>query len=435
MSELAFFDMPEVTELQLEKQKLAKENWEKLNTPKKTYANESALASQTDQCFDFEKMKTEMLDNLNWLKSLSVEEYTFRKKWEEMKEMKDKLTESGVIKARIWSPKDLNDESLTIKEIEELNPVMKVIVTPDEIEMWSTLRVCCHSAEHQQPPGRYIKFILVDDNTGKILGFSAIASDLPSISCRDEYIGWSKEDREKNKEEDGPILHSAVATTIASTQPLGYNFLGGKLVAIMMTSPVVRDAWTNKYNDVLVGMTTTSLYGPESMYNGIKKWWRGVGVSMGKMPIQPSFDIYKVWHDWLKQNNTDEYLKKMTQKEGVAGPVTSAKARVLSMISKTLRIKNSDYCHGFQRGVYYSTFYENAREFLCGKIPEDKLVMKLLVAEGNKAIIDWWKPKAIKRYQKLKLENRLNPDKLFYNVIGDMKYEDAKSKYFGAVGR
>lgn len=434
MSEMSFFDIPEVTESQLEKQRIAQENWEKMNSSKKTYANQSVLASQTDQSFDFEKMKKEMLDNLNWLKSLSVEEYTFRKKWEEMKEMKDKLAEASVVKARIWSPQDLNDESLTIQEIEWLNPVMKVIVSPDEIKLWSILRVCCHSAEHQQPPGRYIKFILLDDNTGKILGFSSIASDLPAISCRDEYIGWSKEDREKNKEEDGPILHSAVGSTIAGTQPLGFNFLGGKLVAAMMTSPVVRDAWTNKYGDVLVGMTTTSLYGQDSMYNSIK-WWKSVGKSQGKMPIQPSFDIYKVWHDWLKQNNSTEYLQKMTQKEGVAGPVTSAKARVLAMISRTLNIRNSDYNHGFERGVYYSTFYENTREFLCGKISEDKLVMKPLVVNGNKAIIDWWKSKAIKRYKSLKLENRLEPDKLFYTSICDMKYEDAKSKYFGAVGR
>ena len=61
--------------------------------------------------------------------------------------------------------------------------------------------------------------------------------------------------------------------------------------------------------------------------------------------------------------------------------------------------------------------------------------MKPLFKDDTKAILDWWRPKAIERYKKLKAEGRLNPHKLFYFEMTDMEYADAKSKYFDAVGR
>jgi hypothetical protein len=109
--------------------------------------------------------------------------------------------------------------------------------------------------------------------------------------------------------------------------------------------------------------------------------------------------------------------------------------RVLNMIYDVVGIKASDYNHGFERGIYYSSFYENTREFLCGKIEEKDLKMKSLIEGDLESILTWWKLKAIDRYKKLKIDGRLNPEKLFYNGIYGMPYEKAKLKYFKDVGR
>ena len=66
----------------------------------------------------------------------------------------------------------------------------------------------------------------------------------------------------------------------------------------------------------------------------------------------------------------------ISQKDGVSGPVTGAKQRVIDMIFRHLKIKASDYVHGYERGVYYSTFYENSLDFFQNKITVDKLVEK-----------------------------------------------------------
>ena len=398
--------------------------------------NDSVKVLTGKDVFDVEENRRLVIENLDWLSSLSVEEFTFRKKWEEMQLLTPFIKEfGGQAKAKIWTPKDLNDEELTIKEIQNLQPAVRVVNTEYLERLWTTLRYYCSSAEYNQAPGRFIKFLMVDAATEQVIGICSIASDVISISDRDKYIGWTKE----NKMKDKLLKHTAIGTTIVPTQPFGTNFLGGKLTAALVTSGVVRNEWENPSTGEsnpgkLVGMTTTSLYGAFSMYNSLK-WWKPVGMTKGKIAIKPEEKAYENWHAWLKQHMKEEYDKAMTQKEGISGPVTGAKNRVLAMIFKACNIKQSDYMHGFERGAYYSTFYENSREFLCGKITADKLVMKPLFKEDTNAIVDWWKPKAIKRYKKLKADNRLNPNKLFYNVMTGQKYEESKALFFDAVGR
>jgi hypothetical protein len=387
-----------------------------------------------EEMFDFEAEKKAVIANLDWLKSCSVEEFTFYKKHQEIITQRDKIANAGRTKARIWRPNDLNDEEGTIKEIEALKP--KVICTlltknvESDNEDWLNLRIFSHSAEHIQAPCRFLKFLVVDEVTNQILGFFSVASDVISIKDRDDYIGWTHDNRIK----DHLLNYSCIATTIASTQPLGYNFLGGKFIASLVPTSVMRNAWKTVYADLIVGVTTTSLYGIPSMYTRLPAWHE-CGESAGKIAIKPDEKYYELWHDWIKKHRKEEYDRRMTQKEGVSGPVTSAKMRVLHMIFNELGIKQSSYNHGHRRGVYYASVYENTKDFLCKKIEEKDLKMKSSMVGDVQFAVDWWKPKAIARYKKMKQENRLKPEILYYNRMVDMTYDQAKQAYFIDVGR
>jgi len=376
--------------------------------------------------------KQKFIDNMNSLKVMSVEEATFYKKWEEVKEYRKFASRSDDVRCKIWKPKDIYNEESTLKELEQLNPTMVHVETEQQELDWLMLRVFCHTMEFSQTPGRFLKFLITDgnDERPRYLGAVSVSSDVITITDRDNYLGWTP----KNKLEDGKLVHSAIGSCIMSTQPFGYNFLGGKLVACLVTSSVVRDVWKKLYNQTLVGMTTTSLYGSYSMYNSIK-WWHKCGTSAGKIPIKPDDSVYETWHDWIKVNKSEEYNKKMTQKDDVSGPVTGAKQRVISMIFQHLNIKTQDYVHGYERGVYYSCFYENTKQFLKGEIPENELVMKKLFADDTTAIMNWWKAKAKDRYLKLKSENNLKSNVLYYSPIIDMSYQTAKENFFQEVGR
>lgn len=384
------------------------------------------------EAFDFEGNKKKLIDNLNFLKGMSVEEQTFYKKWQEVQGYRNVASKLNALKARIWQPTDINNQSLTTKEIEQCQPELIYVETPQQNEDWTLLRVFVSTFEFSQTPGRFLKFLIVDKNKPECpyIGVLAVSSDVITITDRDNYIGWNKE----NKIKDKKLAHSAIGSSIISTQPFGYNFLGGKLAAAMVVSDGVRDLWKKLYNQTLVGMTTTSLYGSYSMYNSLK-WWHKCGTSAGKIAIKPDDQIYTTWHEWVKENCGDRYERAMTQREGVSGPVTGAKSRVISMIFSKCGIKQSHYIHGYERGVYYSCFYENTKEYLQNKINDDQLKMKELFRRDMDAIMEWWKPKAIDRYVKLKNEGNLKPSVHYYNNMIGMTYDEAKTVYFNEVGR
>jgi hypothetical protein len=257
-----------------------------------------------------------------------------------------------------------------------------------------------------------------------------MGSDVTSLGARDKFIGWSKD----NKFKDGKLKYTSIGTTICCAQPLGFNFLGGKLVATLVTSSVVRDAWKKTYGQTLVGASTTSLYGIHSMYNGIPHW-KTLGESVGRVALKPDNSTYEVWVDWLKENRASEYKIMNTQKEGVAGPPTGIKQKIIGMIFKAVGVKSSNYQHGFKRGIFFADIYENGKEFLRGEIEEAGLKMKPKYNDDSAYIMKWWKPKAIRRYTKLFDEGRLKPEKLFYGDIVGKTWEETKEQYLKEVGR
>lgn len=383
--------------------------------------------------FDYQGNKNKFIENMNFLKRMSVEEQTFYKKWYEVQSYRKYASVSAQIKAKIWVPTDINNFKKTTEEIEKINPTIELVNGESQEIDWTMLRVFCHTMEFSQTPGRFLKFLIHDgnDSNKRYLGAVSVSSDVICISDRDNYLKWTVDDKLKKSKR---INNSAIGSCIMSTQPFGYNFLGGKLIACLITTSTVRDVWKKLYENTLVGMTTTSLYGSYSMYNSLK-WWHKCGSSAGKIPIKPDDEIYEIWHHWIQENKKEKYEKAMTQKEGVSGPVTGAKQKSISMIFNELGIKTSDYVHGYERGVYYSEFYQNTKEFLQNKIDDSQLKMKELYANDKTAILEWWKPKAIERYKKLLSENKVKTDILYYNSMIGMPYDEAKENYFHEVGR
>jgi len=388
------------------------------------------------ESFDFDKERKNFIDNLNFLKSMSVQEQTLYKKWQEFNKdvysMQQKSSHFDKIENSLWMPSDIYNQESTIREIQELDPIVEHIDPSDsnKVMMWTLLRRLIHTMEYTANPGRNVKFLVRDKTSKKILGVICLGSDVTSLGARDIFIGWSKD----NKFKDGKLKYTSIGTTICCTQPLGFNFLGGKLVAALVTSSVVRDAWKKLYGQTLVGLSTTSLYGIHSMYNSIPHW-KTLGSSKGKIALKPDDSTYEVWHKWLKENQSDEYLKQTTQKEGVAGPPTGVKQKIINMIFRAVGVKPANYMHGFKRGIFYADIYENGKEFLRGEIEEKELKMKKKYNDDSDYIMKWWKPKAIKRYTKLLKENKIKPEKLFYGDIVGKTWEETKEQYLGEVGR
>ena len=393
--------------------------------------------------FDFEKQKVALIQNMDYLATMSVQEQVLYKKWIELQDTKmirDKSQIASMYDTQ-WKPADINNLEQTIKEIEELEPYVEILDDPKDATKWTYARRMIHSMDFTANPGRNVKINVKDRKSGKLLGQISLASDVTSMAVRDNYIGWTKDDKFKK----GKLNHTTIASTIVCTQPLGYNFLGGKLVAMMTTVPEVRDYWKKKYGQTLIAVGTTSLYGIHSQYNGIPHF-KTLGESAGKISLKPDDKFYDPWHQFIKAEHPEWYETAITNERirnganmgagaGASGPVSGIKQKILGKIFKECGIKQSAYHHGFARGVYLAMMYDNGQAFLRDEIEESELVMKKKFVDGIPYINNWWKKKAIKRYTKLHTEGRLKPEHLFYIQGIGMSWVDFKAKYFSEIGR
>ena len=437
-----------------------------------------------DVVFDFEKDKESFIEHMDTLKVQDVQEATLYKKWVELKQFdntKD-VVATGLVKSMLWAPTDIFDKEKTIEELNNLKPQIIICEEGTQFyDMWKYLRLLIHTMEFSIGIGRLIKILVFDVNTNKVIGLASIASDVISIGVRDKWIGWSKED----KFEKGKLNQTCIASTIVATQPFGYNFLGGKLIASLLCTKDVRDAWEKKFNQKLVGMTTTSLYGGHSMYQRIP-FWKKLGKTTGKILLKPDDEHFKKWSGWLKENHIQEYEHASCGKAGIIShendkwiwtfkdtvrehattrdelidqlaeqkfsvhdnnvvhdlrgklvhPPSGPKQNVINKIYSHLSMKSSQYIHGFKRGVYFASFYENTKEFLRSEIEEDELIGSKKLENDVDDVMDWWRPKAIRRYTNLLEQDRIKPEHLFYREMIKMRtWEEVKQTYLFEVGR
>lgn len=369
-------------------------------------------------------LEQRFLTHMNLMKQMSNEELILYKKWNELNnEVNYNRSEVDTYKDWIWKPTDINNVELTINEVKKLHPIVKVCKTASDSSKWNIIRRMISSFSYTPNPGRIIRSFVVDKNTNKLLGLISLSSDVPSISVRDKFIGWSFE----NKFVDKMMNNVCIGTTIVPTQPLGFNFLGGKLISTLTTSPILRSEWESKYGDKLICVTTTSLYGVQSQYNGIPHF-KTLGETKGMMCISPNDEYYQPLHNQLK--DTEWYQKHNSKKL-----LRVRKQNIVNRILRDMGIRSSHYKTQHNRGVYISMMYENGKDFLCGKISENELRLGERYQKGDDYSINWWMNKGINRYTKLVEENRIKDETLWYSDIIGMSWEQCKSKYLNDIGR
>ena len=240
---------------------------------------------------------------------------------------------------------------------------------------------------------------------GRYLGTLVLGSDFMQLDPRDTFIGWDDEQKLKR------LGHSAVVSTCAATQPFGSTFLGGKAIALLALHPIVRDAWEKRYGDKLVSLTTTSLFGSGvSQYSSLRVY-KKCGGTTGSVKIKPDEKIFRRAVKALRQSNPEIY-EELNRKSENGLPISSPKQKMLSACYRQLGI-NGKFNVDHERGVYVAQIFKNSNEFLRGEILPDALVPDSRLIDVDKYIENWWKPKALKRYEKLHPVD-VNDDDLWY---------------------
>ena len=395
---------------------------------------------------DKEQLTKTVTQDLEYASQMDVREYTLYQKWCEVKERypgKASVNMFGdpdisweddaqaaiinKVKNNIWVPKGVDD-------FQNLEPQMYLANT-NRVDEWNAIRTFSSTMKNNSNIGRNLYYIVKDKKTNKYLGVICISSDFLDLTPRDKAIGWSRD----VKTSQSMINHTAIGSTIVPLQPLGYNYMGGKLLALLCLSDKVQNDWKERYGDVLVGVTTTSLYGKTkagglSQYDGLEHW-NSMGFSSGSVAFEPTKQTKQLIFDWIKENHTRKYFEWWEAKNPQGLPLKrDHKNRSLHFAYPKLGISKDKTRTEHQRGIYFSYLYNNTCEFLRKEITEDKLVKSFDTSE--EALTNIWKTKYAKgRIRQLQKKNNVSYETLFYDDLIYLTWEETKAKYLPQVGR
>ena len=264
-------------------------------------------------------------------------------------------------------------------------------------------------------PGRELRWIVYEKNSKKIIGFIRFGSPTINSKPRNEWLGQPANLSIFNR-------HAAMGFAIVPSQPFGYNYLGGKLLALMCVSHFAREHLNVVFDKDIGWFETTSLYGSTtsaSQYDGLKPFIRYKGLTDSKfLPLLHDKAFHELHNRFTKINNnnpvTPSYVssKKMKrQTRMISWTKNSLKehGKTEKLEELNVVLKNAFGLTQRKRSYTSDYGYGNVREVLLGE--QDKLVRgqnwdKFYLEN----IIKWWKKKAGKRYEKLKSEGRFRSE-------------------------
>lgn len=435
-----------------------KKQWEKWNDE-----------NQKDdfQILDETELRERLVDELSYVSKMDVKEYTLYQKWCEVQEKyptQEISTLFGVekelidieqketienIKKNIWIPESPEDYLKLQPIMEYTDDSCEYFITGIDgskikqdkkrtkslPETWNTIRTFISTMKNNNNIGRNLNFIVKDGMTGKYLGVICISSDFLDLTPRDNYIGWSKEIKTQGR----MINHTAIGSTIVPFQPLGYNYVGGKLLALLCLTDDVQNTWKKVYGDTLVAVTTTSLYGKTkagglSQYDNLDHWLP-MGFTAGSVSFEPSRKTRKDIEKWLKTNHTLRYFEWYVATNPAGQPYKrDHKNRSLNFTYSKMNIPKELIRSEHARGIYFSPLYDNSSQFLRKECIEKDLIKSFDTSTENLTSI--WKNKLAKgRIKQLMKKDAVSYETLFYDDLIYLTWEETKNKYLNQVGR
>jgi hypothetical protein len=184
-------------------------------------------------------------------------------------------------------------------------------------------------------PGRKLGFKITHEDS--LLGIAFFASPVINMSDRDAALGLPKDPSEKGK----ALRSYADLSVCVAAQPFGWYWNGGKLIAMLATT--FGDFWQDRYEDVLIGVTTTSLWGKGSQYNRIYKF---LGYTKGFGHQHIDDQQYGGMIQWMKENNVEIPSCRF-------GAGSNPRMRRIQAYRKASGDKSVTLMHGQKRGIYY----------------------------------------------------------------------------------
>ena len=218
--------------------------------------------------------------------------------------------------------------------------------------------------------GRRLRFLVVDDYNGKLIGVIGLGDPVYSLKPRDTWIGWTRSDRRLR-------LRNVMDAFVLGAVPPYSFLLCGKLVAMLATSDTVRNAFKRKYggkrslirNTVHDGrlalITTASALGRSSIYNRLRfdnrLLYRSVGFTKGSGDFHFSNGLYTAITEFAREHCD------ATAKHELWGRGFRNRREVVKKCLPALGLSDAWLYHGIKRELFVVPSARNTNHFLRGE--------------------------------------------------------------------
>lgn len=249
--------------------------------------------------------------------------------------------------------------------------------------------------------GRRLRYLIWDENNGKLMGLIAIGDPVFNLAVRDRLIGWDTHDRSAR------LVNVMDAYVLGAMPP--YNaLLGGKLVACLLRSRDLYDDFARTYGGStgiiskeekkarLLAVTTSSSMGRSSVFNRLKlgdqQYLKSIGYTGGWGHFHIPDQLFAELRDYLRDID-HTYADQHRFGQGPNWRLRTTRAAL-----SALGFKEDMLRHGIQREVFICELAKNAAKILqTGKGKPD--IVELLSAKkvSELALERWILPRAKRR--------------------------------------
>jgi hypothetical protein len=291
------------------------------------------------------------------------------------------------------------------------------------------LEIVTSHAVEVSVPGKAIKWVVYEKNTGQIAGFIRLGSPTINSKPRNMFLGKPLDTMSKEvmkRFNDSTIM----GFIIVPTQPFGFNYLGGKLLAAICCSHLTKDTLDKKYGGPFCMFETTSLYGStksSSQYDGMKPFLRHKGETVSDFAPLINDDNFRRLKDWFESKNGEPLIDPQASSRKL-----KTQTKMISIIKASLKGVDDDAYYKFvqtytdakglteQKRAYMSDYgFDNVKEYM--NMETDELRKKDNYDRYSfDGVVDWWRKKAVNRFETLKVDGRLRTELETWNMSDDI---------------
>ncbi len=274
---------------------------------------------------------------------------------------------------------------------EKISPKLVQVRTTEQQDLFRLARLSW-SLPYSRGYGRRLRFLIMDDYHGKLMGVLGLQSAPIDFSVRDRNITYPEGEKVALVNQTMDIF------TLGAVPPYS-QLLGGKLVVYAAASQEIPDAYRERYDgrvtqldgnvlpSNLVMLTTTSAFGRSSIYNRVSYRDKATGVTR---PIASSLGYTQGYGSFHLDAIYPE-LKSFLIRQGIPANVGfgSGPKPVWQNITRTLTMLNIErggLKHGIQRQAWCVPLAENSWEYLSGQAEAPEYFGTTFGQYAN-----WWK--------------------------------------------